>query len=131
GRPKLIEVLAAEGFAEDDVLRLAASLERGSEHPLAEAIVSGAEEQGVAIPPSADFASHTGRGVSGTVEGRPVALGNAALMEQAGVDPQLLVSAADERRSGGQGVMFAAVDGALAGLLVVADPIKDSAVDAI
>ena len=131
GRPKLIEVLAAEGFAEDDVLRLAASLERGSEHPLAEAIVSGAEEQGVAIPPSADFASHTGRGVSGTVEGRPVALGNAALMEQVGVDPQLLVSAADERRSEGQGVMFAAFDGALAGLLVVADPIKDSAVDAI
>ncbi len=131
GRPKLIQVLAAEGFAKDDVLRLAASLERGSEHPLAEAIVSGAEGWGITIPPSADFASHTGRGVTGTVEGRSVALGNAALMEQVGVDPQLLVSAADERRSDGQGVMFAAVDGALAGLLVVADPIKDSAVDAI
>src|SRR5690606_17179920 len=131
GRPKLIEVLEAEGFAEDDVLRLAASLERGSEHPLAAAIVSGAEERGITIPPSADFASHTGKGVSGTVEGRPVALGNTALMEQVGVDPQPLVGAADERRSEGQGVMLAAVDGALAGLLVVADPIKDSAVDAI
>src|SRR5690606_38812730 len=109
GRPKLIGALAAEGFAQDDVLRLAASLERGSEHPLAAAIVSGAEKQGVTIPPSANFASHTGKGVTGTVEGRSVALGNAALMEQVGVDPQPLVSAADERRSEGQGVMFAAV----------------------
>src|SRR5690606_34000719 len=110
---------------------LAASLERGSEHPLAAAIVSGAEERGLTISESADFASYTGKGVSGTVEGRLVALGNAALMEQVGVDPQPLVAAADERRGGGQGVMLAAVDGALAGLIVVADPIKDSAVEAI
>jgi Cu+-exporting ATPase len=131
GRPKLVEVVAAGGFTEADALRLAASLEKGSEHPLAAAIVSGAEERGLAVPAAAGFASHTGRGVTGTVEGREVALGNVALMEHAGVDPQPLVARADELRADGQGVMYLAIDRALAGLIVVADPIKDSAVAAV
>ena len=131
GRPKLVEVVTAGGFAEADALRLAAALEKGSEHPLAAAIAAGAEERGLAVPASAGFASHTGRGVTGTVEGREVALGNAAMMEQAGVDPQPLASRADALRADGQGVMFLAVDGTLAGLIVVADPIKDSAIEAV
>jgi Cu+-exporting ATPase len=131
GRPKLVEVVTAEGFSEAEALRLAAALEKGSEHPLAAAIVSGAQERGLSVPASAGFASQTGRGVTGTVEGREVALGNAALMEQAGVDAQPLVARADELRAGGQGVMLLAVDGRLAGLIVVADPIKDSAVEAV
>jgi Cu+-exporting ATPase len=124
-------VVTAGGVAEDEALRLAASLEKGSEHPLAAAIVAGAEERGLEVPGSADFASHTGRGVTGTVEGRRVALGNVALMEQAGVDPVSLVARADALRGDGQGVMFLGVDGGLAGLVVVADPIKDSAVEAV
>jgi len=131
GEPKLVEVVTTGGFAEDEALRLAASLEKGSEHPLAAAIVSGAEERGLEVPGSADFASHTGRGVTGTVEGRRVALGNVALMEQAGIDPASLVARADALSGDGQGVMFLGVDGGLAGLVVVADPIKDSAVEAV
>jgi P-type Cu+ transporter len=131
GRPKLVEVVVPGPFAEDEVLRFAASLERGSEHPLAAAIVSGAQERGLAIPGNTGFASHTGRGVTGTVDGRPVGLGNVALMEQLAVDPAPLLAQADGLRGDGQGVMFVAVDGALAGLIVVSDPIKDSAVEAI
>jgi len=131
GRPKLVQVVAAGGFAEDEVLASAAALEQGSEHPLAAAIVEGARERGVTIPGSADFASHTGRGVTGSVAGRGVALGNAALMEQVGTDAGPLLSRADELRADGQGVMFLAVDKAIAGLIVVSDPIKDSAVEAI
>ncbi len=131
GRPALVAVVPAKGFAEDEVLRLAASLERGSEHPLAAAIVAGAKARGVAVPDNADFASHTGRGVTGTVESRAVGLGNLALMEQLGVDAAALVARADALRGDGQGVMFAALDGRLAGLVVVADPVKESAVEAV
>ncbi|MGE5564459.1 MAG: heavy metal translocating P-type ATPase [Bacillota bacterium] len=131
GKPKLIAVDPANGFGEDDVLRLSAALERGSEHPLAAAIVEGAEERGLALPPSSDFASHTGMGVTGGVEGHRVALGNAALMKELGIDPSALEAQADEHRSQGAGVMFAALDGKLAGLIVVADPVKDSAAEAI
>jgi Cu+-exporting ATPase len=131
GRPRLVEVVARTGFTEQEVLRLAAALERGSEHPLAAAIVSGAEDRGLGIPGNADFASHTGRGVTGTVEGRAVGLGNAALMEQHRIDPAALLARADELRGDGQGVMFVAVDGSLAGLIAVADPIKESAAGAI
>jgi P-type Cu+ transporter len=100
GRPKLIEVVTAEGFGEDDVLRFAESLEKGSEHPLAAAIVAGAAERGVSVPANCDFASHTGRGVTGTVEGRAAGLGNIALMEQLGIHAQPLVARADELRGG-------------------------------
>ena len=131
GKPKLVAVEPADGFDEGEVLRLAAALERGSEHPLAAAIVDGARERVIQLPASSDFQSHTGKGVTGTIEGRKVALGNAALVDEAGVDPASLESKADELRSQGAGVMFLAVDGKLAGLLVVADPVKDGAADAV
>jgi P-type Cu+ transporter len=131
GKPKLIAVEPANGFDETEVLRLAAALERGSEHPLAEAIVEGAEERGLELAGSEDFESHTGKGVSGTVEGRSVALGNAALMRELAVDPTPLQPQADEHRADGQGAMFVALDGRLAGLVIVDDPIKESAAKAV
>jgi Cu+-exporting ATPase len=131
GKPKLVLVQPAHGFDEEDLLRLAAPLEAGSEHPLAAAIVEGAEERGIAFPASSDFRSHTGKGVTGTVEGRRIALGNAAMLEEIGVDPSALGAEADEHRSKGRGVMFIAVDGRLSGFLVVADPVKDTAAEAI
>jgi Cu+-exporting ATPase len=131
GKPKLTAVVAAEGADEAEVLRLAAALERASEHPLAAAIVEGAEARSLALAAAADFASHTGKGVSGTVEGRSVALGNKVLLADLGVDPSALMARADALRSEGQGVMFVAVDGKLAGLIAVADPVKESAAQAI
>lgn len=131
GKPKLIAVEAANGHDESEVLRLAASLERGSEHPLAAAIVEGAEERGIEVPASSDFDSVTGKGVTGMVEGRKVALGNAALMGDLGIDPAPLERQADDHRKQGQGVMFVALDSKLAGLLVVADPVKDGAAEAV
>jgi len=131
GKPKLIDVEPEEGFEGSEVLRIAAALERGSEHPLAEAIVEGAQERSIELPASSDFESHTGKGVTGKVEGRDVALGNAALMNEIRADPSSLQERADEQRAQGRGVMFVAVEGRLAGFLVVADPIKDSAVEAI
>jgi len=131
GKPKLVAVETADDFAETDVLRLAAALERGSEHPLAEAIVEGAQERGIDLPASGDFQSHTGKGVTGTVEGRKVALGNSALMTELGVDPAMLQGRAAELQDQGSGVMFVAIDGRLAGIVVVADPVKDGAAEAI
>ena len=131
GKPKLISVHPANGFEEADVLGLAASLERGSEHPLAAAIVEGADDRGLAPPSSTAFKSHTGKGVTGTVEARSVALGNKALLADLGIDTASLEAVADEHRAEGQGVMFVAIDGKLAGLLVVADPIKESAPSAV
>ena len=131
GKPKLIEVKPASGFDQFEVLRLSAALEKGSEHPLAAAIVSGAEERGVDLPATSDFASHTGKGVSGSVDGRNVALGNKVLLTELGIDAGSLEADADRFRAEGQGVMFVAIDRKLAGLVVVADPIKESAVDAV
>ncbi|MGF3024149.1 heavy metal translocating P-type ATPase [Methylobacterium aquaticum] len=131
GKPRLVSVVSAPGMAEDDLLRLAASLERGSEHPLAAAIVIGAEERGLRLSEAADFQSETGKGVLGRVEGRSVALGNRGLLDALQVDPGDLEREADRLRSEGQGVMFGVVDGRAAGLLVVADPVKDSAAGAI
>jgi Cu+-exporting ATPase len=131
GKPRLIEVKALAGFAEEEVLRFAAALEKGSEHPLAAAIVDGALDRGIEIPAASDFASHTGKGVSGTVEGRKVALGNKAMLKDVGADSRALETEADRHRGEGRGVMFGSVDGRLAGLIVVADPIKDSAVEAV
>ena len=131
GKPKLIAVDAVSEFDADEVLELAAALERGSEHPLAAAIVEGAEERGIAIPDSSDFQSVTGKGVTGKVEGREVALGNKALLATAGAETSALELRADKHRAEGEGVMFVALDGKLAGLVVVADPIKDSAVAAV
>ena len=131
GRPKLMAVHPFGGASEDDVLRAAAALERGSEHPLAAAIVEGANEKGLAIGDVDRFQSHTGKGVSGVVDGRKVALGNAAMMADIAVDPAALQEQADALRGEGQGVMFVALDNALAGLVVVADPVKESAPGAV
>ena len=131
GKPKLAEVKALAGFDDQKLLRLAAALEKGSEHPLAAAIVEGASERGIAIPEVAGFASHTGKGVSGTVEGRKVMLGNRAMLAEVGAETGVLEAAADSHRAEGKGVMFVTVDGKLAGLVVVADPIKESAAGAV
>jgi Cu+-exporting ATPase len=131
GKPKLVAVEPVEGFDEADVLRLAAALERGSEHPLAAAIVEGAADRAIDLPASKDFQSQTGKGVTGIVDGRKVALGNAALMKDLGVDASPLEGTADEHRGHGEGVMLVAIDGQLAGLVIVADPVKESAAGAV
>ncbi|MFL6202672.1 MAG: copper-translocating P-type ATPase, partial [Thermoanaerobaculia bacterium] len=131
GKPRLVSVQPAPGSEEKDLLRLAAGLERGSEHPLAAAIVAGAEERGAGPAPASGFESITGKGVKGTVEGRAVALGNLALMEDLGVSLGELAGKAEEMRRDGQTVLFVAVDGKPAGLLGVADPIKESTPEAL
>ncbi|MCK6530360.1 copper-translocating P-type ATPase [Myxococcota bacterium] len=131
GRPRLVAVEAAAGADGAEVLRLAASLERGSEHPLAAAIVAGAGERGLALAEAEAFESVTGKGVRGRVDGRDVALGNRRLMEDLGVDPGDLTARADGLRAEGQTVMLVAVDGRPAGLLGVADPIKEATPEAI
>jgi Cu+-exporting ATPase len=131
GRPSLVTVEASEGHDEAEVLRLAASLEQGSEHPLAAAIVAGAAARGVALTGAVDFAAVTGKGVTGRVGGRAVALGNSALMGDAGAATERVTGRAEALRADGQTVMFVAVDGALAGLVGVADPIKETAAEAL
>jgi Cu+-exporting ATPase len=131
GKPKLTAAEPAEGFSADELLRLVAALERGSEHPLAAAVVRGAEERGLNPPEAHDFQSVTGKGVTGKVEGRRVALGNAALLAEEGVEVSPLRPRLDALRGEGQTVMLAAVDGRLAGLLAVADPIRASTPEAI
>ncbi|MFQ5624437.1 MAG: heavy metal translocating P-type ATPase [Paracoccaceae bacterium] len=126
GRPKLVAVLPEAGHDEAEVLRLAASLEKGSEHPLAEAIVAGATERGIDMTEADDFEAITGKGVKGVVDGKPVALGNARLMEDMGLDGGPLAEAADARRDAGETVMFVVLDGAIAGLVSVADPVKET-----
>ena len=131
GRPRLNEVIALAGIAEDEMLRLAASLERASEHPLAAAIVKGAEARRLALSPPVDFRSETGKGALGSVDGQQVAVGNAALMRSLGIDAASLGARADELRRDARGVVLVAVGGEPAGLLAVADPIKNSARDAL
>ncbi|MBI2313927.1 MAG: heavy metal translocating P-type ATPase [Betaproteobacteria bacterium] len=131
GKPKLTGVVTHAGFAEDDILRLGASLERASEHPLAAAIVGGAEAKGLALAAVAEFQSVTGQGVTGEVEGRSVAVGNRKLLESLGIDPGELASRAETLRTEGQTVMFVALDGKAAGLIEVADPIKETTPEAI
>ncbi|MCF8880994.1 heavy metal translocating P-type ATPase [Hyphobacterium sp. SN044] len=124
GKPRLVAVEPADGFEEETVLELAAALERGSEHPLAEAIVRGAEDRGMPLAPATDFEAVTGKGVTGQVNGRSVALGNRAMMEALGVAASALGERANARRDNGETVMFVAVDGRPAGLVSVADPVK-------
>ncbi|OGI52288.1 MAG: copper-translocating P-type ATPase [Candidatus Muproteobacteria bacterium RIFCSPHIGHO2_02_FULL_65_16] len=131
GKPKLVTVEPVQAFDTETVLRLAASLERASEHPLAAAIVRGAEERKLALVSPEDFESKTGRGVVGRVGGRQVALGNRKLLEESGIDAGALAARADALRQEGQTVMFLAVDGKPAGLIGVADPIKDSTPEAL
>ena len=131
GRPSLVSIETVEGVAEERLLALAGTLERSSEHPLAEAIVRGARERSVAFDSAEDFESITGKGVRGRVGGVEVALGNHALMTQLGVDLGSLGERAERLRSEGQTVMFVAFEGSPAGLLGVADPIKESTPEAI
>ncbi len=126
GKPKLVAVLPEKGHDEAEVLRLAASLERGSEHPLAEAIVRGAEERGVEFAKAEDFEAVTGKGVKGRVDGKAVALGNAALIRDMGLDSGALVDTANARRDEGETVMFIVLDSTIAGLVSVADPVKET-----
>ena len=126
GKPRLVAVMPEDGFDEAEVLRLAASLERGSEHPLAEAIVRGAEERGVAIDEASDFEAVTGKGVKGTVGGQAVALGNIALVRDLGLEAEALTGKANARRDDGETVMFVMLGGKVAGLVSVADPIKET-----
>jgi Cu+-exporting ATPase len=131
GRPRLVDVVAREGLDEGELLRLAASLERASEHPLAAAIVQGAEARGVRIATPGEFESLTGKGVAGTLEGHRVALGNRALLDELKIEPAGWAERAEALRQEGKTVMFVAVDGEMAGLLAVADPVKESTAEAI
>ena len=126
GKPKLVAVLPEPGHDEDEVLRLAASLERGSEHPLAEAIVRGAEERGVEMVKAEDFEAVTGMGVKGVVDGKAVALGNMALITQLGLKADDLIEKANARRDEGETVMFVVLGDQIAGLVSVADPVKET-----
>ncbi|KXF15207.1 copper-transporting ATPase [Pseudomonas aeruginosa] len=131
GRPAFDQVVAAPGFTNDEVLRLAASLDQGSEHPLADAIVQAARAQGLQLVKPQSFESGTGIGVRGKVEHRQLALGNTVLMEQSGVSAEPLVPQAEALRGEGASVMYLAVDGQLAGLLAVSDPVKGSTPEAL
>ncbi|MEE3154575.1 MAG: copper-translocating P-type ATPase, partial [Pseudomonadota bacterium] len=131
GKPRLVAVLPEPGHDEGEVLRLAATLERGSEHPLAEAIVRGAEERNVAMGEASDFEAITGKGVKGTVDGKAVALGNIALVRDLGLEGSGLAEKANARRDEGETVMFIILDGAIAGLVSVTDPVKETTPDAI
>jgi len=131
GKPQLVSVIAANGFVEDEILRLGASLERASEHPLAAAIVAGAHDRKVELANVDEFDSHTGKGVTGRIEGRNVAIGNIRLMDELNADFGPLSARADAMRADAQTVMLIAVDGKAAGLISVADPIKETSGEAV
>ena len=131
GRPRLTEVIPAEGFDATYLLQSVASLEKASEHPLAAAILAGAREKKIELVPVADFQSITGKGVTGTLQSKRIGVGNAALIEELGASSETLQARAEGLRKEGQTVMFVTSDGRFAGLIAVADPIKESAVQAI
>ncbi|MGE0155271.1 MAG: HAD-IC family P-type ATPase, partial [Reyranellaceae bacterium] len=131
GRPAVTAIHTASGFDKAELLRLAASVERLSEHPLADAIVARAKQGNIALAPAGEFDSPTGKGVVGTVENRRLALGNAAFLTQRGVDLSALEQQAEAARGDGATAIFAAVDGAAAGIFVIADPVKQSTPEAL
>jgi len=131
GKPRLVAVVSTGTVAEDEILRLAAAVERGSEHPLAAAIVMGASERGLALPRADEFRAEPGKGVLATVGGRNVAIGNNALFASLGIDATRLAGEAERRRQQGEGVMLVAVDGQAVGLVAVADPVKPGAAEAL
>jgi len=131
GKPRLVAVTPIGGFDEAELLRLVASLERASEHPLAAAIVKGAEDRGLKLAAASEFSAEPGKGVVGMVDGSRIAVGNGALFLSLGIEPEGLLNEADALRGEGQGVMLIAVDGRAAGLVGVADPVKESAVGAL
>jgi Cu+-exporting ATPase len=131
GKPKLVSVVVTKLIDEQNLLRLAASLERGSEHPLAAAIIAGAQERGINLADAHVFNSLTGKGVTGEIDGHKVSLGNRALLDDLQIDPGELATKAESLRADGQTVMFVTVDGKAAGLIGVADPIKETTPEAI
>lgn len=131
GKPKLTDTVALGDVPKTDLLSLAATLERGSEHPLAEAIVEAAEEEDITLNKTSNFEAITGKGVRGNIGGRMVALGNTAMMQEIGLDTTKAEETADALRSKGKTAMFIAVDNAIVGIVAVADPIKDSTAQAI
>ncbi len=131
GKPKLVSVVTGAHLDEATLLRLVATLERGSEHPLAAAIVGGTQERGITLGQAEHFESITGKGVMGQVDGRQVALGNRALLIALNIDPGVLENEAEKLRADGQTVMFVTVDGQAGGLIGVADPIKETTPSAI
>jgi Cu+-exporting ATPase len=131
GRPELVDFAVNDGFREDEALGLIASLERASEHPLAQAIVKGAEDRGLKLSEVAHFESVTGQGVHGTVGGREVAVGNRRFMEARGAVPQALLDKAEALRTQGKTALYAAIDGRVAAVIAVADPIKETTPEAI
>lgn len=131
GRPRLTDVIASEGLSENELLTLAAGLEKGSEHPLAEAIVGGAGERSLTAEEASGFEAVTGKGVSGTISGRKVALGNAAMMADLAIDIASLSAKAESLQAEGKTAMFVAVDKKLAGIVAVADPVKATTAEAI
>jgi Cu+-exporting ATPase len=131
GKPKVVAVVPAGRFAEDDVLRLAASAERGSEHPLAAAVTAAATARGLTLVSAAEFQSLTGKGVMAMIDGRRVALGTKRLLDDLKIDPRALAARADELRRDGATVIFIAVDGEAAGLIAIADPVKATTAEAL
>ena len=131
GKPKLVRVEPVEGVSEEALLSSAAGVEASSEHPLAQAIIAGARERGVDVPSAQDFNSVTGEGAHAIVGGKSVAVGNKKMMQRAGADPSPLSASADDHRADGETVMFVAVDGKLAGMIGVADPVKETTPEAI
>ncbi len=131
GRPKVVAVLPAPGFTEPELLVATAALERASEHPLAAAIIAAAAEQGLAMSETSEFASVTGKGVTGIVDGRRIALGNARLMSDLGVNADELAAVADAQRRSGATALLLAIDGNPAGVIAVADPLRTGAKEAI
>jgi Cu+-exporting ATPase len=131
GKPRVTSVIPANGVTEDELLRLAASLERGSEHPLAGAVLGAAQERQLALDEAQNFEAPSGKGVTGTVAGKRVALGSAKLLADLGIEARTLAPRAEELRGRGATAIFAGIDGRIAGLLAIADPIKTSTPDAI
>ncbi|PWB82645.1 MAG: copper-translocating P-type ATPase [Methylocystaceae bacterium] len=131
GKPRVTAIRCAAGVAEDELLRLAASLERASEHPLGNAIVQSARDRGLTLAEASDFDSPSGKGVRGVVEGRALVIGNRRFLDEAGVDPGALDDDAEHLREDGATAIFVAVDGGIAGVLGVADPIKSTTPDAL
>ena len=131
GKPAVTAVVPVDGVEAEELVRVAAALERGSEHPLAGAITQAAKDRGITVPEATDFQAEVGRGVTGTVEGRPVLLGTGALLEQRGLDTVALGARSDELRRDGQTVVYLAIGDALAGLLGVSDPVKRTTAEAI
>jgi Cu+-exporting ATPase len=131
GKPAVTSVVAAPGYAEDEIVRLSAGIERASEHPLAQAIVAHAQVRGMALPDVSAFDSPTGKGARGVVDGKKVALGNAAFLGELGIDVSSLTSRADEMRRDGATAIYVGIDDRVAGIFAIADPVKPTTAQAL